>query len=998
MQRTPPADRRQPTAAAATDVTVGSNRGITPLSHRDNPVMASPLEHALNEAKVAVMAATAAWEDDYQDLNLNEVPVCLLKDQIKELETLKKALQANEPRLQLAGPPAYPAELKESVNRARKGYSALIRSMMKALAAYEELNRTAAPPATPGATAGGSASLEPPPPASMAVAKLPIVRQDLTLVTAQIESMLTAISEINAEPDSEREYRVFTTKCSSAFQQVENIKTFASSVINEAALCGLVTEMTALNGRLTALRTAEDGLRTADRGAKTRFGAVSDQGREYILTPPKFCGDSDKGLDFFSFKRDWLDFKRQAHASESKLLRILLSESLSGVAKSTCRDLDSEAKVFAKLDKMFGNISFLISAKIDEIQRLRKCEGTKIKQREWCIEVSTKLSALEKLAIKHNKEDKLYHSVITDHVTQALPQKWQEGFLSFAQRKHGFKDSDEDSSGDENDYSGLNDLSMKSVYETLVKYLQNKIRRLTFDIDYSLSVQKTRDEKPKPAAERKMPPSRPAAAYVFTEGSEPQTSQVAPAPTEAVTKPQKEKSGKKAEKKAPQQQPPQQRPPQQTPQQQLPIIASNYTVPATVKCKWCNGSHTHAFYCGVFQETNPALRMRRCFDAAVCFKCLRLDSRVNLKDKEWGKQHRPNCTLDWLCEVDSCGGKKLYRKNHFLLCGFHSEENSASVGDFIKQLDQTQISPTVKFFTCYPTYFARADNPAPVHVQIQGYDVEPDISANSIFMVQDVELEGESFLLFYDTGCHAASISDRAARILKSTCVREGPTNLGVAGGGTVQVPYGDEQFALPLVGGKRMCLITGLRMDEITGDFPTWHIEKAWPSILTEFSTAYPNEEPPAYPASIGGKPVELMLGIRYIKHFPTLMFTLPSGLAFFQSKIPTPDGSNLVLGGPHPSWNYATKQINLHTAQIFFSREMRAYYSHHLTLTVPMLLPLHELNVDAVKPNKRGWQRAVRVMSYMCKFVRLRCKAWKPIFAPPPPPSHPYPGRLHL
>ena len=171
---------------------------------------------------------------------------------------------------------------------------------MKALAAYEELNNTAAPPATPGATAGGSASPEPPSPASTAVAKLPIVRQDLTLVTAQIESMLTALREINAEPDSEREYRVFTTKCSSAFQQVENIKTFACSVINEAALCGLVSEMTTLNGRLTALRTAEDGLRAADRRAKTKFGAISDQAREYILTSPKFSGDSDKGLDFFS--------------------------------------------------------------------------------------------------------------------------------------------------------------------------------------------------------------------------------------------------------------------------------------------------------------------------------------------------------------------------------------------------------------------------------------------------------------------------------------------------------------------------------------------------------------------------------------------------------------------------------------------------------------------------------------------------------------------------
>ena len=183
--------------------------------------------------------------------------------------------------------------------------------------------------------------------------------------------------------------------------------------------------MTAANTKLTELRTREDMLRGIERQARSTFGAVANLSKEYITRPPTFSGDPDRGSDFFTFRREWLQFKEEAHASKSKLLNILQTECLTGVAKTTCHELDTEKRVFKRLEKMFGNVSFLIQNKIEAIKQLKRCDGPSIKRREWLIEVTSKMTALRDLAVKHNKQDKVYHSALTDHVIQALPSSWQ---------------------------------------------------------------------------------------------------------------------------------------------------------------------------------------------------------------------------------------------------------------------------------------------------------------------------------------------------------------------------------------------------------------------------------------------------------------------------------------------------------------------------------------------------------------------------------------------
>ena len=945
MQRTPPLSRRG--SVNQVDLpppprTIGDRGGqqVAPAATATQATMETedPRQRATAEAKLAVMTAAVTWEDDFDGLNPNDVPICLMRQKIDKIDELKSVLQSHEPRLSLAGPPTYPNDLKDRVNKARKGLSALSRALMKSLSNYEELNRAPADQVSNLVSAGAHANAPPAPPPG-AAGRIQIIKQDVSMVTAQVDSMVIELDELKDQPTDEREYRVFVARSASAFLQIESIKVFARQVINDAASCNLSDEMSSVNAKLTELRTREDMLRTTDRRAKTKYGAVTDSSKEYITKPPSFSGDPDRGSDFFTFRRDWTEFKKQAHASESKLLHVLLTECLTGVAKTTCHELDSEKKVFKRLEKMFGNVSFLIQNKIEAIRQLKRCEGPSVKKREWLIEVSSKMTALRDLAIKHNKEEKVYHSTLTDHVTQSLPASWQEGFRAYAHKKHGIRDSsdDEDDTADEEETnSAISSLSMKSVYETLIKYLLSKVKKTTFDIDYELSVQKTRDERPKQAGP-KPPPAKPTKSYAVVEAepaNEPPSSVTAAiAHAEQNMSKESKKKGSKRDQKGRADKKSKRQPAAST------IAAPAYSAPAESKCEWCKGSHTHAYYCKDFQSTEPILRMRKVHDAQICFKCLRLDSKVET-NREWFDKHKRDCSYDWVCTVKGCKKKPPFRQIHFLICGFHGEDNGDLLSDFMKQLDPSKIAPTVKFFTCYPIYFSQPSQEVPVHVAIEGYDVEPDIINNSIFMCHQVRVNGELLLTFYDSGCFGAGISDHAAKILKSTCIREGPTNMGVAGGGTVVIKHGDEQFALPLVGDRKLCLITGLRMDSITSDFPTWDVEQAWPEIFAEFQKAFPGGSLPDHPAKIGGRQVDIMLGIRYIKHFPTLLYTLPSGLALFESKIAGADGQNLVLGGPHSSWNHAASKVNIHTAHVFFSQEMRAFYHSHMTLTTPMSL----------------------------------------------------------
>ena len=364
----------------------------------------------------------------------------------------------------------------------------------------------------------------------------------------------------------------------------------------------------------------------------------------------------------------------------------------------------------------------------------------------------------------------------------------------------------------------------------------------------------------------------------------------------------------------------------------------------------CKGQHTHVFYCELYYTAAlQGDRVKVAQKLQTCFPCLRMDSRVDFSNRaQWRKNHSIQCQSEWVCKIDDCNDRPAERQYHMTLCRWHEDENKKIQADFIKNLDKNQVKPGISFFFNIPQFFSLNPLPEQVNLKVAGIEVLHDVQDPSIFMLQNVVVNDRTLLTFYDSGCLGSALSDRAAQILESVCVREGPTKMSVAGGKTVTLEGGDEQFLLDLVEPKTKATITGLRMPHVTTPFPVWDISLAWENICAEHRKISPDGPPlPPTPGKIGGVEVDIMIGIRYQKYFPELIVTLPSGLGVFKSKIGAPRGEITILAGPHPAWRHAVEVSGFMGASSFFTAETRALRCETSTLH-HLYHPVEHLPVD--------------------------------------------------
>ena len=897
---------------------------FTAMAHGADAKTAEECVHALD-------TATRVFEDDFIDLTPSDFPPDILRVKYNEAESYKRAINVLEPRL--AGAPAavYSAELKASVNQARRGFSSFAREAVKVLKDHEEIQGQTGQrqPNNVGLVAGAATAAP-----ALSSARLTAVTEAVTLVNTQIESMIETVRELNVSPSDERDYRTFSARAAAAFEQIASLKADARKATDDANLCGLEDEMTNVSTHLRNLITAEQGLRGTDQAAKLAFGAISVGGREYQVKPPHFSGDL-KGTDYYTFERDWRDFSRQKHVSNAQLLRILLKESLSGAAQRTCDGLESETEVFTKLKRMYGNPRMLVSAKMEELSKLKRCEGSDSKRREWLIEAEAQLAAVEKLAIKHKLTSSVYNTPLVDMVLRALRPEDAKRFRKYAKdkarRDRQGTPSTEDDSDDEFDEEFCH-VEAKDLFSYLLLFLGKLIKESTYNINFDLTIQKF-DDRPKQSDQPTRPSQKPPKEKVYT----------------AQEKGKKDSGRKKKSGN---------RPAQKDGQGSSsggamaatasaatnePMINATYRDPVSVKCKHCSGSHEYAYYCEAFQRATPVERMKLCHASFTCFRCLRYDSNINLKYRlDWWKKHEVDCVSEFTCKVDNCGRRPPYKQYHMLMCSWHESENASLEQDFVRSLDKKLVNPGIKFFINFPIYFSRQPAGEVPALTVKDFEVEPDVTNNSIFMMQNYVVKGQRLSLFYDTGCLTAAISTRAVEIMDTHVIREGPTHLGVAGGDTVTVPYGDVQFCLQTESENKVTLVTGLQMDNITSEFPTWNIKSAWADIFAEFSRMHDGKPPPLplHPDKVGGQSIDLMLGIRYLKIYPTLLYNLPSGLGIYKSRLKCFESQSLVLAGPHRAWDNALNHANMHSVQFYFTSEMKAFYHQSEVLKRPIFV----------------------------------------------------------
>ena len=857
-------------------VQTAPTRSRTSLSDEEldeNP--AAPLV-IMASPEVKVYRATLSrilmiYEDDFEGLNLDEVTIKYVEDKLQIAETLKTDSQAAMLALIVEDLVYYEANLKDNVTAVKRNLIEFIRKGQKYLRDQVQPNLQARDRAVD--------------PVREAVRQIKIDRVN-TYEAKTVGDLNAATDEFRAlhltEPGNDVEYRTLEENLGTLTKRSESIQREARLLCTDAVETGLAAQSQGLEFAIRTLKENQIETETRVHEHKARFGILSSANtNKYIdVKPPVFSGDPADKIDFFTFKREFEEYLTSKPLSKFEQLKVLLRTCLQGSAKNACSTMTDMATVWSHLEETYGNPRILFANKIEDIRKLGSCVGSNLKKREWSLAIRSKLVHLRDLAENHNILDELYFSPVVQEIEDSLTSKMREKY------RDQLKEKDD----------GAN-ATRKDMFEALLDYMDSVIHDLTCEINYDLTRNKVGE------VETNKAPSKPSYKKTFNNSK---------------IKPTKNSNSRNS----------------------VHAQATNSS-PQERNCDLCKGRHTHLVYCEDFQKCDISVRYKLAGKCKVCFRCLRMDSDVNFNDKAaWWETHKTNCRTTWECKQAKCATRPMNRQYHMLLCSWHVNENVNLEQDFIKSLNQSQLKPGTKFFFQAPYTF----NMNPVEVMAAmptrkgDYDIIPDVNEPSIFMLQEIAVEKDRLmLLFYDSGCMGASISNRAVSMMETENVRCGPTMMSVAGAETILIKGGDERFWLVLSDqkSKTKATLTGLHMEEITCPFPLWNLQQAWSDVQAGYLLDYPDGPPlPLVNKEIGGVPVDVMIGIRYNRYFPELIYSLPSGLGIYKSKFASPNGNLGVLGGPHQAWRYSEDAAHILGPRSYLTAEARAYYAQGLVL----------------------------------------------------------------
>ena len=856
---------------------------INTMTSHLTPEMARAQE--IRQGRKTLNLAVSTWQEEFANFKPEDFPLDDLKESVARAKQFKDEILGAQ--IDCKDVPDMHELLRDAAN-ARSGYLGFIAAAFKEirsreLHAEENAPSLSANTSTISSTTGNKT-------------KADRVEKYMGPTIGDMRDLADRLDELFLDsPDSQFEFKSYQDRVKTTVKKVDKVKITAKELIDQALDCDLGSESTKLEDVYRILAKKEDLVTDKIQDLKTKY-EISGDDKSHDVKPPTFSGEnSDKG-DYYSFKEDWDHYVALKGPSVADQVRLLTRTCLTGVARTACRHLDTVEEIFHLLKESFGNVSDLFALRVANLRRLGVCTGSNEQTRKWLVEVRSQLLYLRDLAMKHDLYEELYMHSIVGEVIENIPEDSLVEFQKMIFKLEG-------------------KIGGKRLLEQFIPFLDEMVTFYNKSHSFKLDRGVDPDKRRKPAHDVKKtatPPSKPAVkSKTFA----------------SVPNPTKPPSGGKATK------------PSKKPNSGV-YVSKAYVAPSLKDCKLCNGKHTHIFYCDQFSGADILTnRIQIAQRVRACFRCLRMDSEVDVKDREgWEARHRPQCQSEWACSIEDCADRPKNRQFHFTLCKWHVEENKKIQPEFLKKLDPAQTKPGTSFFFNLPGLYNLNPISAPIISSVSDKKIHSDVDDPSIFMLQNYNVNGRSLLTFYDSGCMGSAMSDKAAVLLDSTCIRPGPTKMDVAGGKTILIEGGDEQFLLDLVENNERATFTALRMPHVTTKFPLWRISDAWNDIQLEYNSIKPNLEPlPPTPAKIGGDEVDLMIGIRYQKYFPVLLYTLPCGLGIFKSVIAAPRGEITILGGPHPAWRHATDLVGFLGVKSFFTAECRAFQAvtrnlHHL------------------------------------------------------------------
>ena len=704
---------------------------------------------------------------------------------------------------------------------------------------------------------------------------------------AKLEAAYVAITSLDPECDAE------------LFEKMERLRVIdsqynaANSDSKEAGKlameCNLVDEGADLDGAMKAAKDARAYANDKVLDWRKAAGIWADKKRSSNrsdLKMPTFEASMTAKGTIYDFEREWKEYATAMEYSKEEAVK-MLKVAVQPPSRNDILGCQREDEVFSYLRKHHGNPMVLLNAREKEVRGWGQCKGTDMQQRDWLILAKSKLESTLKLCQEHGIERYLHFSSVAAEIQSKFPPELTKDF-KLVLKKH---------------LSPSGVLDKEKIIELLLEFLEDKIQDCTLGVNLDIVnyLGSSRDPTPSDPVKNgnSKPPWQRGAHHYAQDG---------------------DGNGKKNQRRG---------------------AGGQQAFQVDDLCLGCGQHHTHLFYCEVFAAAMPSDRFNMVKAQQACARCLGMRVKLVGKRDDWHPRHEKYCKTKFACEEGQCSGKPIKSQFHITLCRNHLSQNKNRESEFINSLDPAKMPPGtlqsgIRFLLLRVPAYSQVSNGSaasgPTMVLSGGHQVEvlPDVTDPAVFMMQKLPVEGDPsqhLLAFYDSGCNGAGVSDRGCRLLDTTMVRPGPTVLDVAGGRSLEIPYGDEQFTLKLDGGKQLATVTALHMPNITSKFPEFRLQEAWDELQNAVTSSNLPIKLPTIDEKIGGEKVDLLIGIKYLKYYPVLVFSLPSGLAVYRAKLQSASGRQAVLGGPHSAWAWAIERAGHMNPRAFLTQEARAW-----------------------------------------------------------------------
>ena len=883
--------------SASSDLHRPDVQAIEPRVAPTSPTM-STTDEEIRLMRIRINRAVDAEEEEYSRYDILRLPKSFLRRTSQEAIQHKNDLA--EAIAVLKECPDQGAIIKKA-QKAKTGIVEFIVAAQDALYDHSDHDESASGPAS--RQEGNKTKL--------AFKKKRVIDNEVKTL-ADIETVIGELESLTlASPASDQAYRVVADRLATLTKRSETVVKECTSLTNDALDAELPAQAEALENNVRKLKDAHVEAEQKINDLKISMGVFGDTNAKLSeLKPPTFSGDHETGNDYFTFKKEYWEYSATKSATHAQQLRILLKNCLTGPAASLCQEMTSVDQVMKSLQSHYGCAPVLLNSRIADFKSLGTCpSGSAAKKRTWLITANQKLVSIKKLAHDHGLENNLYFSNILSEVRSLLPWKLEEKF------KERLEDTNTDCTDNE------------EIFTVLTEFFDFLVERSSFDVKYEIALgpRQSKGEEKKDTKRQEKPPERQTLrkksyAVVQISDSSDESEKDCNSSKSRNHATSKVRNKKKIHATS--------RPDKG--KGHVTARSASYKEPVDTTCPICKNKHKYLFQCEKFQQTRVKDRVRLTKATKACFRCLRLDSQVNMADKDkWWDSHKDSCDGEWACVEEDCQKNRANRQWHITMCVRHTRANRDREKDFLK-VHKNLLKPAATMFFLRPMVYNL--DPVPVQTRPEhaaGVTVHEDVYEPSIFMLQKVVApNNESLLLFYDSGCSGSALNDRACEVLPKRQITPGPTKVGVAGGQTVEVPGGDVQFWLELTQPHEQATLTGLNMPKVTTPFPFWDLQVAFNDLQKGYNDTLPGGPAlPACPADLGGTEVDVMLGIRYLKYFPEKKFSLPCGLSIFEGKFKAPDNLVGILGGTHKSWRNANDTAQLLTRSIFFTNELTAY-----------------------------------------------------------------------